>query len=307
MTLLAPCSPPPLSTALNGWIILDKPKGMTSTKVGSLVKRILGVKKIGHAGTLDPFATGVLPLAIGEATKTMPYVMGTQKKYQFQITWGEETDTQDLEGTITAASSHRPTKADIESILPRFTGFVDQIPPDYSAVKVKGERAYTLARQGQSLCLPKRTVSIEKIALLSMDSPQHATFEVTCGPGTYVRSLGQDMARSLGTVGHLSQLRRTKVGKFTEKTIISLEKFEEIVHNSNRQSVLVSIGAVLDDIPAVSVSQDSKKRIYQGQPISGGHPLEDGAMVTVLFDSIVIAIGFYKQGLIYPKRVFNYT
>ena len=229
------------SPALNGWVVLDKPAGMTSTKIGSLIKRLLGVKKIGHAGTLDPFATGVLPLAIGEATKTMPYVVGTQKKYEFQITWGTQTDTQDREGQIVATSPIRPSVENIEKALSHFTGFIDQIPPCYSALKIKGQRAYELARRGVSFSLEKRTIHVEKLKLLSIDTPHQATFEVTCGPGTYVRTLGQDMSHFLGTVGHLSQLRRTQVGKFTDKTIITLEKFQEIVHNSKRESVLLSI------------------------------------------------------------------
>lgn len=302
--------------AVHGWLILDKPAGMTSTRAGSLVKRLLKTKKLGHAGTLDPFATGVLPLALGEATKTIPYVVADEKAYRFQITWGEERTTEDIEGDVMRVHGHRPEAGAIAGVLPQFLGSIMQQPPIYSALKIKGECAYALARRGEDVVLAQRLVHIHSLALISIDNKDQATFEVTCGPGTYVRSLGRDIARLLGTFGYLSQLRRLKVGKFDETTVISMENFEKISHNSKGQSVILSIGAVLDDIPAVPVSESDMLRIQRGQDISTSQMWDNGQTMALWYGNDVIALGVFSQipnlhppytGLIHPQRVLNYN
>lgn len=290
----------------NGWIILDKPAGMTSTRAGSLVKRHLKVKKLGHAGTLDPFATGVLPLAIGEATKTMPYVVDGTKAYQFEVTWGEARSTDDIEGEITSVSAVRPTIEAIENALPSFIGTIEQIPPIYSALKINGTRAYELARQGcQDIEMKKRCVTISSLKVISHTSPDKTTFEVYCSTGTYVRALGRDLAQFLGTVGHLSALRRTKVGKFTLDCTISVEKFLEMSHNEILESVILPIRAVLDDIPAVPVSEADVVRIRHGQAIQALTPFPPETSVVLKGAEDVIALAVFRDGLLYPHRVFN--
>lgn len=290
---------------INGWIILNKPAGMTSTRAGSLVKRHLKVKKLGHAGTLDPFATGVLPLAIGEATKTMPYVVDGTKAYQFEVTWGEARSTDDIEGEITSISGVRPTLEAIENALPTFIGTIEQIPPIYSALKINGTRAYELARQGQDVVMKKRQVTISSLKIISHTSPDKTTFEVYCSTGTYVRALGRDLAQFLGTVGHLSALERTKVGKFTLDCTISVEKFLEMSHNDILKSVILSIGAVLDDIPAVPVLETDVVRIRHGQAISALTSLPSETHVVLKKAEEVIALAIVRNGLLYPHRVFN--
>ncbi len=197
---------------VNGWVILDKPQGITSTQAVATVRRIFDAQKAGHAGTLDPMATGVLAIALGEATKTVPFVQDAHKVYRFTAAWGEARDTDDAEGQVTATSDVRPTRDAILALLPRFTGPLTQVPPAYSAIKVDGARAYDLAREGEVVELAARTVQVDQARLLAMPDPDHAEFEILCGKGTYVRSWVRDIALALGTLGHVSALRRVSIG-----------------------------------------------------------------------------------------------
>ncbi|MCB1434553.1 MAG: tRNA pseudouridine(55) synthase TruB, partial [Alphaproteobacteria bacterium] len=217
---------------VHGWVILDKPYGMTSTQAVGKVRWLFNAQKAGHGGTLDPLATGLLPIALGEATKTVSHAMDGRKIYRFTAHWGEERSTDDLEGEVTAQSVERPTVTQIEAILPRFTGEIQQAPPAFSAIKVAGERAYDLARAGEAVDLAPRPVHIEDLNLVDIPDTDHATFEVTCGKGTYIRSLARDMGRALACLGHVSMLRRIAVGPFTETDMISLEKLEELRHKA---------------------------------------------------------------------------
>jgi len=285
----------------NGWLILDKAVGVTSTHAGNAVKRLFGQKKIGHAGTLDPFACGVLPLALGEATKTMPYLMGNSKTYQFTLTFGNQTTTGDPEGQIVASSTYRPSPDQLREILPAFTGKIAQTPPAYSAIKINGKAAYARARSGESVVMPSRTVVIHELSLDDYDG-ESAILTVNCGSGTYVRSLGQDIATTLGSVGHLTSLKRTRVGLFTIDQAISLENLQKISDTSTK-GVLKPIGAVLDDIPAVSVSLEEAVKIRQGQAIVVIE--DDSSKVSAWCNGQLIAIGRICDRLFYPGRVIN--
>jgi tRNA pseudouridine55 synthase len=288
---------------VHGWLILNKPSGITSTQAGSIVKRVLGVKKLGHAGTLDPLATGVLPLALGEATKTIPYVMDTQKGYRFQVTWGEQRSTDDMEGEVITTSTVRPTYEEIMQALPQFRGVIQQRPPAYSAIKINGVRSYDLARSGAAVDLKPRQVCIHNLQLLSIDSINAATFMVDCSKGTYVRSIARDLALTLGTYGYISQLQRTKVGKFTLNDAISLEKIRQITHISRREEFIHCIRAVLDDIPAVPISDEQVHKVRQGQSLLTD--LKTAALVALYQGEQLVAIASMKAGRLYPKKVFN--
>ncbi len=248
---------------INGWIALDKPAGMTSTQAVGKVRRIMNAQKIGHGGTLDPLATGILPIALGEATKTIPYIQDHLKTYLFTVQWGEQRSTDDLEGEVIATSPHIPSQQDIENILSRFTGEIMQTPPQFSAIKIDGERAYDIARDGGTVDLHPRMVYIESLELLPSQSSSQSTFCCICGKGTYIRSLGRDMAISLGTVGCISALRREKVGPLGPGNAISLENLEE-----NHHSALLPVETVLDGIPALSINQQEAAKLKQGQALS---------------------------------------
>src|SRR5438874_3096119 len=209
---------------ISGWIVLDKPVGMTSTHAVSIVKRLFAAKRAGHAGTLDPLASGCLPIALGEATKTVPYVMEGRKTYQFTVRWGEERDTDDAEGRVIETQAKRPAEQEIHALLPRFTGRIAQVPPRFSAVKIEGERAYDLARNGEDVELVERPVDIHRLELIEIAGADHALFAAECGKGTYVRSLARDMGRALGCLGHVSALRRTSVGPFTETDAVGIDR-----------------------------------------------------------------------------------
>lgn len=247
---------------LNGWIALDKPLGMTSTQAVGKVRRILNASKIGHGGTLDPLASGMLPIALGEATKTIAFIMDHLKTYTFTVTWGEQRSTDDGEGEVIATSPVRPTAEQITAILPRYTGEIEQTPPQFSAIKVNGERAYDIARDGGEVELQSRIVYIENLALTSTTTDT-ASFSCLCGKGTYIRSLGRDIARDLGSVGYISALRRENVGPLGPENAISLEKLEEI-----GDSALLPVETVLDGIPALKLTQQEAVRLKHGQCLS---------------------------------------
>ncbi|ODA66358.1 tRNA pseudouridine synthase B [Methyloligella halotolerans] len=296
---------------VHGWLILDKPEGMTSSQAVGKLRYLFNAQKAGHAGTLDPLATGILPIGFGEATKTMPYVVDGTKAYRFTIRFGAETDTEDAEGAITARSDARPDRAAIEAALPRFTGEIEQVPPRYSALKVDGERAYDLAREGSDFELAARTVTIDSLDLVDMPDSDHAVIETQCGKGTYIRSLARDLARNLGARGHVSALRRTRVGPFTESAAISLEKLEELGHSAAGRDALLGqlkpLETALDDIPALAISGDDAARLRRGQPVlirGRDAPIIEGPAYATSRGRLV-AVGEVDRGEMRPTRVFN--
>ncbi|MGN6147168.1 MAG: tRNA pseudouridine(55) synthase TruB, partial [Rhizomicrobium sp.] len=252
---------------VHGWVIVDKPTGVTSTQVVGLVRRIFDAQKAGHAGTLDPLATGVLAIALGEATKTVPYAMDSEKTYRFTAHWGEARDSDDAEGRVTETSRARPSREEIQAAIPRFVGEISQTPPAYSAIKVDGERAYDLAREGEAVELQSRQVEIHEARLLETPDPDHAVFEMRCGKGTYVRAWVRDIALALGTVGHVSQLRRTSVGGFAEKDSVPLETLRGFMHSPAAFEHLRPISTALDGIPALAVTGPDAVRLRSGNPI----------------------------------------
>lgn len=253
---------------LNGWLVLDKPLGLTSTQALGKVRWLLKAQKAGHGGTLDPLASGILPIALGEATKTVAYVMDATKRYAFTVKWGEQTSSDDAEGQVVATSPHRPSVEEINAALPQFLGSLSQIPPAFSALKVDGERAYDLARAGEEVSLAARQVQVDAFTLIRIPDSDHADFEVTCGKGTYIRSLARDLAVALGTVGHVVKLRRLQVGRFSLENAISLDELEQKVQNTPAEKLLLSIETALDDIPALAISQEEAQRLRLGQRIS---------------------------------------
>ncbi|MCB1378061.1 MAG: tRNA pseudouridine(55) synthase TruB [Alphaproteobacteria bacterium] len=296
---------------IHGWVILDKPHGMTSTQAVGKVRWLFKAQKAGHGGTLDPLATGLLPIALGEATKTVANAMDGRKVYRFIVCWGEERSTDDLEGVVTACSAQRPDVFNIEAILSKFHGEVQQTPPAFSAIKVAGERAYDLARAGEAVELAQRAVLIESLRLVDIPDRDHATFEVTCGKGTYVRSLARDMGRALGCLGHVTMLRRIAVGAFTEAQMISLEKLEELSHKAPggnaMDGALLPIETVLDGIPALAIDAGQAQRLRLGQtvPLGGESVPETAEAVLVTCGGKPVGIGAISQGMLKPKRLFN--
>lgn len=286
---------------VHGWIILDKPEGLTSTRSGSIVKRLFKQKKLGHAGTLDPFASGILPLALGEATKVMPYVVSDIKEYEFELTFGEERDTGDLEGAVIAVTDRRPTQEQFQAVLPEFIGTITQIPPAYSAVWIDGVRAYELARRGESVEIKSRQVLIQELEILGFVE-NRASLRVVCGTGTYVRSLGQDLARSMGLLGYVSRLRRTRVGKFSLQDAVKLDILKSDMHSDNGCGYVLPIRAVLDDIPAVSVSEQQAVDLRYGRSID--YPDCEGTVLVLCHGSELALCEAVGQQL-HPKRVFN--
>jgi len=256
----------PARNKINGWINLNKPLDMTSTQAVGKIKKILGMKKVGHAGTLDPLATGVLPIAVGEATKTVQFLQNREKGYDFTIQWGEARDTDDAEGKIIATSDVMPTVDAITSSLPTFIGEIEQVPPKYSAIKINGDRAYDLAREGVEFEIQSRIVNVHDLTLVSATDTS-ASFSMTCGKGTYVRSLARDLALQLGTYGYITALHRTFVGGFTQEHAISFDTLMELVDKDDAQDALLDLGMALDDIPALSLSDKEASRLRNGQKI----------------------------------------
>ncbi|PKQ01868.1 MAG: tRNA pseudouridine(55) synthase TruB [Alphaproteobacteria bacterium HGW-Alphaproteobacteria-12] len=296
--------------AINGWVVVDKPLGPTSSDVVNRVRRAFNAQKAGHAGTLDPLATGILPIALGEATKTVPFVIDATKAYRFTMCFGSETSTDDTEGEVTAQSPRRPTDAEIEAVLPRFRGPVEQVPPAFSAIKVDGERAYAKARAGEVVELAARRVEIHEITLVSRPDEDHAELEISCSKGTYVRSLARDLGRALGTAAHVSALRRTRHGPFREEAAIPLDKLCALGHIAPAPGPrvhLLPLETALDDIPALAVSGDDAARLRKGQGV-----LLRGRDAPILSGSVLathrgdpVALTEYRQGELRPVRVFN--
>ena len=287
---------------VHGWVVLDKPSGMNSTHAVSRLKRIFNAKKAGHAGTLDPLATGILPIAFGEATKTVPFVQDGEKAYRFTVRWGTETDTDDADGRIAAQSDLRPAAAEILALLPGFIGTILQLPPSYSAIKINGERAYDLARDGEAPVLTPRPVTIHALDLLSSE-PDEAVFEARCGKGTYVRAIARDLGRSLGCYGHVSALRRTRVGPFYETDAVLLPDLDD---EGARTRALCRIEAGLMEVPRVVVDSSAAARLRRGQPVllRGQDAPFDGSAYAAC-GGVVVAIGAVEKGELIPGRVFN--
>ncbi len=288
---------------INGWLVIDKSPGMTSADVVSRVRRITGAAKAGHAGTLDPLAGGVLPIALGEATKTMVHVLAAGKSYEFTVAWGIATDTDDVDGTVTETASGRPTERQIRDRLAEFTGWIEQTPPIYSAVKVAGRRAYDLARGGEQPVLEPRSVRIDRFELIRCPDADHAEFRVDCGKGAYMRSLARDLGRRLDSAAHIVALRRTNVGPFAAEGAISLDKLSELCHTTGRFGPLLPVETALADIPALAVTGIQADRLRCGQAIK---VLEAGdGPVCVMNGDIPVALATVEAGQVHPVRVFN--
>jgi tRNA pseudouridine55 synthase len=297
---------------VHGWVVLDKPVGMTSTHAVAVIKRLFSAKRAGHAGTLDPLASGCLPIALGEATKTVPFVVDGRKTYVFTVRWGEERDTDDAEGRVVATNEGRPDGPAIAALLPRFIGTIEQVPPRFSAIKIGGERAYDLARDGEAVEIAPRSVTIHRLDLLDTPDPDHAVLAAECGKGTYVRAVARDLGRMLGAFGHVCALRRTRVGPFAENDMISLERLESLCHRAaagegTLADMLLPVETALDDIPALAVSPADAARLHRGQVVllRGRDAAVIRGAVQVASSGQLVAIAEIDRGEIVPKRVFN--
>jgi tRNA pseudouridine55 synthase len=306
---------------ISGWIVLDKDEEVTSTQCVGIVRRALDANKAGHAGTLDPLASGILPIALGEATKTVPWLMEAEKTYLFTIRWGISTASQDREGEITAESDARPTVDAIREVLPSFVGEIQQVPPIFSAIKVDGERAYDLARAGEEVELKARTVVLHEADLVDAPTEDLAVFKVRCGKGFYIRSLVRDLAAALGVEGHVAALRRTRVGPFHEGAAVTLAKLEEMRHRGAASECIRPVETALDDIPALAIDEDGAFKLRQGRPIvllphqiEAIRPLfrprtisgEDASRAALaLHGGKAVALGDVRAGKFSPVRLFH--
>jgi tRNA pseudouridine55 synthase len=291
---------------IDGWVVLDKPLGLGSTQAVGRVRWLFSAAKAGHGGTLDPLATGVLPIALGEATKTVPFVMDGAKEYRFTLRFGEARSTEDAEGEVIATSDARPTDVAIRTALDAFMGEIDQTPPAFSALKIDGKRAYDLARAGEIVEMKPRKVTISRLELLARPDADHADFVVGCGKGTYIRSLGRDLAQALGTVGYLSALRRTAAGPFREETAISLPKLEALGHIPPLLGALVPVATALDDIPAQAMTETQADRLRQGQSVFLTRDAPPpGTLCRAECGSKLVALVRSDGASLQPVRVFN--
>ncbi len=295
---------------ISGWLCLDKGIGQTSTQAVAVVKRLFDAQKVGHAGTLDPLASGALPIALGEATKTVPFVQDGRKIYRFTVLWGAETDTDDADGKIVGTAEQRPDRAAIEALLPAFTGEIMQRPPAFSAIKVDGARAYDLARGGEEVVLEERPVSIHRLALVDMPDADHAIFEAECGKGTYVRAIARDLGRQLGCLGHVVALRRLAVGAFDETTFIQLEALISAREEGGAETLdrfLRPISVGLCELPEIALTPNDAARLRRGQSVlirGRDAPLGTG-IVHATSAGVSVAIGEIERGEFHPKRVFQ--
>ena len=291
---------------VDGWLIIDKPQGMTSTQVVGKTRYLLHANKNGHTGTLDPFATGVLPIAFGEATKLVPYVTDGKKEYEFVVKWGEQTSTDDIEGEVVATSDKIPNHAEIVAAIPHFIGKIKQIPPIYSAIKINGQQAYKLARKGQNVDMPEREIEIYALELLE-EYADSAKFRVECSKGTYVRTLGHDLAIFLGTVGHLTELRRTKCGNFSLEHKILLDSLEKMEYVDKRRKSLLPMETSLRDIAEIAVSAEDAIKLSHGQGLSPKNyaNFPQGSTLKAMFDDCLIALVRIDEHKISPIRVFQ--
>ncbi|MCJ7997208.1 tRNA pseudouridine(55) synthase TruB [Rhizobium cremeum] len=303
----------PKGRPVSGWLILDKPVDFGSTEAVSKIKWLFNAQKAGHAGTLDPLASGMLPIALGDATKTVPYVMDGRKIYEFTVTWGEERSTDDLEGEVTQSSEARPTEEAIRALLPKYTGVISQVPPQFSAIKIAGERAYDLARDGEAVEIPSREVEVFRLTLIKCETDR-AWFEVECGKGTYVRSLARDFGRELGCYGHISELRRSFVAPFAEETMVPLAELvalEKIEDRDERfaalDAFLIDTGEALSGLPHIVITEDQAYRLRMGNPIllRGRNAPVSEADAFATAGGKLVAIGEIGEGEFRPRRVFT--
>ena len=299
---------------VNGWVCLDKPFGMGSTEAVSKVRRLFDAQKAGHAGTLDPLASGILPIALGEATKTVPFMMEAQKVYRFTLNWGISTDSLDREGEITGRSDVRPDVEAVRAALPAFIGEIDQVPPQFSAIKVDGQRAYDLAREGTDFELASRRVMIHEAAVSDAPDADHVELTIRTGKGVYVRSLARDLAAALGAEGHVSALRRERVGPFSTENAVSLDFLTDLVHRDAASEGLLPVATALDDIPELAVTDQDAFSLRQGRPIvllprqveTLKGRLRDGSRTVSAFQGqTLVALGQLRAGRLEPDRVFN--
>jgi len=303
---------------IHGWINLDKPVGPTSTQAIGRVRRITGAGRVGHAGTLDPLASGVLPIALGEATKTVPYIQDARKIYRFTVRWGQATTTDDREGDVISESASRPSVSDIAAVLPRFIGAIRQAPPAFSAIRIGGERAYDLARAGKPAEMAERLIDIYRLYWVTNEDKDHTVFEVETGKGAYVRSLARDIGIALGTFGHVSALRRLAVGQFRAETAFPLD-FDALPSDiAGLTEHVLPIETVLDDIPALALTADEAQRLRCGQAVGlfTHHHRDwlaeliaegrDGGIVLALWQGKAIAMVRIDSAEAQPVRVFNY-
>ena len=299
--------------AKNGWLVIDKPSGFTSFQIVKIIRKLYSIKKAGHAGTLDPLATGILPVALGEATKTIPYAMDTDKTYHFTVCWGDDRDTNDSDGSVIATSKKRPSEDSIINTLQNFKGKFAQVPPNYSAVKVDGRRAYELAREEKPVKLKARTVEVKSIKLLKILDPDHAEFCATTSKGFYVRSLARDLGLELGTFGHIVALRRSQVGTFYEKDSILLDSLLALEHSRDKFKALLPVERALDDIPALSLSESGADRLLCGQSVSvteeanwlGERPERVNKLAYATFNGKLLAVVTFQDNHLKPVRIFN--
>ncbi len=294
---------------VDGWLILDKPESLTSTKAVGRVRWLYDAAKAGHAGTLDPLATGILPIALGEATKTVPFAVDGAKTYRFTVCFGAETDTDDTEGRVTKTAAKRPAGDEIEAALHQFTGEIEQVPPRFSAIKVDGARAYDLAREEEDFDLPPRIVSIDRLAIMDRPDPDRCVLEARCGKGTYVRALARDLGRVLGCLGHVCALRRTQVGAFGEAEAVSLEEISTALEESREAALalLHPVETALQDLPAVQMNSADAARLRQGRAVllrGRDAPIVTGPVYAVSKGALV-ALGEVAQGEFRPRRIFN--
>lgn len=299
---------------VSGWLILDKPEDFGSTEAVSKIKWLFKAQKAGHAGTLDPLASGLLPIALGDATKTVPYVMDGRKVYEFTVAWGEERATDDLEGEVTERSDRRPAREEIEAVLPSYTGRIEQVPPQFSAIKIDGNRAYDLAREGEAVTIPSREVDVHSLTLLAVPDAGRAVFLVECGKGTYVRSLARDIGRELGCFGHIAGLRRLAVAPFADTDMVSLgvlTELETVADEEERlqalDSYLLDTGEALANLPHVAMSDEQAQRIRLGNPVflRGRDAPAQAEDAWASARGKLVAIGEIAEGRFRPRRVFG--
>jgi tRNA pseudouridine55 synthase len=292
--------------AISGWVVLDKPFDMTSTQAVGKVRWLFGAAKAGHAGTLDPLATGILPIALGEATKAVPQVQDGTKVYRFAILWGAATTTDDAEGSVVATSDVRPDAAALQAVLPAFTGLIMQRPPIYSALKIDGERAYDLARAGEVVELQPRQISVDALRLVEHGTEQ-SILEVTCGKGTYVRSLARDIAEALGTRGHVGLLHRAAVGPFHDAAAVTIDMLEQAAEGAERDAMLAPVAAGFGDLPEIRLDPGQASAVRHGNPVLLTGPRAPAQLdeCWASFKGDVIATGWVEHGQFRPRRVFN--
>jgi tRNA pseudouridine55 synthase len=292
--------------AVSGWVVIDKPAGITSTSVVNKVKWAFQAQKAGHAGTLDPAATGVLAVALGEATKTVPYVTDAMKCYRFMVTLGAATTTDDAEGTVTETAALRPSDSDIAAALGAFRGDIMQVPPQFSAVKVDGERAYDLAREGEVMDLAARPLWVESLEMVARPDPDHVELEMVCGKGGYVRSIARDLGRALGCLGHVQWLRREWSGPFSCDDSVTLERIEQLARTDDIDALLKPLELGLHDLPELPATPEGVARLKNGNPgMVFASDVEWGDEAWASYQGRAVAVGIYRSGELHPSRVFN--